>query len=258
MFYKDEGGDLIASEPLLVRVSLFSKLGSSLFWLVLLPFLLLKENRTRKALWIFLPYGVWMGLAAGLSVFAAGASAVMMPLPTILGGLLLAGGRLQKWNGWIVLLATVLFAALVHGIWAYSGQVENAMYFSVASAVLFLVTLVSFLLARLCCRRRYGALPLALFLLPVVMIFSLLIVGGTAFSMFLQFREAGGANAVMMVLGMCVPGVVVGVLLYLLLLSFLAVPFSTEFHRERLCGLLKLKREIPPVLEPPPMPSVQP
>ena len=41
MFYKDEGEDLIASEPLLVRVSLFSKLGSSLFWLVLLPFLLL-------------------------------------------------------------------------------------------------------------------------------------------------------------------------------------------------------------------------
>lgn len=258
MFYKDEGEDLIASEPLLVRVSLFSKLGSSLFWLVLLPFLLLKENRTRKALWIFLPYVVWMGFAAGLSVFAGGASAVMMPLPTILGGLLLAGGRLQKWNGWIVLFATVLFAALVHGIWAFSGQVENAMYFSVASAVLFLVTLVSFLLARLCCRRRYGALPLALFLLPVVMIFCLLIVAGTAFSLFLQFREAGGVHAVMMLLGMCVPALVVGVLLYLLLLSFLAVPFSTEFHRERLCGLLKLKRERPPVPAPPPMPSVQP
>ncbi|NCA81614.1 MAG: hypothetical protein EOM72_02540 [Opitutae bacterium] len=258
MFYKDEGGDLIASEPLIVRVSLFSKLGNHLFWMVLLPFLVLKENRTRKALWIFLPYGAWMGVAAGLSAFAGGASAAMMPLPTILGGLLLAGGRIHKWNGWIVLVATVLFAALVHGIWAYSGQVENVMYASVVSAVLFLVTLVSFLLARLGCRRRYGALPLALFLLPAVMIFCLLIAGGAAISMFLKFREAGGGHAVMMLLGMCVPALVVGGLLYLLLLSFLAVPFSTELYRQRLCGLLKLKREAPPAPEPPPMPSVQP
>ena len=45
---------------------------------------------------------------------------------------------------------------------------------------------------------------------------------------------------------------------YALLASFLAIAFLSAFHRERLCGLLKLERKNPPVPEPPPMPFVQP
>ena len=52
--------------------------------------------------------------------------------------------------------------------------------------------------------------------------------------------------------------VIVGLIVYVLLLSFLAVPLSTEFYRARLCGLLKLKREAPFVLEPPAPPVARP
>ena len=65
--------------------------------------------------------------------------------------------------------------------------------------------------------------------------------------MFMQFSEAGIAGLGMMLVGMAISIVLVGLLIYLVLLSFLAVPLSTEFYRARLCGLLKLKRDVPPV-----------
>ncbi len=256
VFYEDEKASPIASEPLIVRVTLFSKLRGLLFWVVLLPFLLLRENRSLKALWIFLPYYAWLGIGVGLGGLWRMPSELLIPLPAILCGVFLAGQRILRWNGWLVLLATVLFAALVHLVWFLGGQVEYAIYSAVGSGILCLVALISLLLARVCCRGRYGALKLALFLLPIAMIITQLIVMGTAFLMFRKHAGAGFGGMTMMLMRMAIPAGVAGLIIYLQLLSFLAVPFSTEFYRQRLCGLLKLKRAAPPVLEPPPEPIV--
>lgn len=256
VFFADDGADPIASEPLIVRVTLLSKVKGFAFWVILLPLLLLRENRARKALWILLPYYVWMGLATGASALTGRygmgtAFGTVIPLLALLGGLLLLGQRIQKWNGWIVLLAAILFAALVHGIWIWTGMAENLSFSAIASGILCLVVLVSFLLARLCCRRRYGGAELALFLLLFVMLVTMLFLSIVAILLFMQFSEAGIAGLGMMLVGMAISIVLVGLIIYLVLLSFLTVPLSSEFYRSRLCGLLKLKRDAPPAIEPP-------
>ena len=257
VFFDGEGGDLIASEPLRIRVTLFSKLRGHLFWGILLPFLLLKENRTRQVLWIFLPFAAWVGIAAGAGALWGAPGEVMTLLPVFLCGLFLAGHRSQGRSGWAVLGAAAGFAAVIHGGWIWTGQAEGAMYAALGSGILFLVAAGSFLLARLCCRRRYAALPLAMFLLLFVLLGSVLLAMVAAFLMFLRFAETGMGSLAMMLAGMAVPAVLIGAVLYLLLLSFLAVPFSSEFYRSRLCGLLKLKREAPPAV-PPPWPAARP
>ena len=245
IFYNEEGGDPFASEPLIVRVTLLSKLKGVAFWMILLPFLLLKENRTAKALWVFLPYFVWLGIAAGLGAWLVGGVAGMIiPLPAILSILLLAGERMRRWSGGKVLLGVLLCAVLAHVVWACAGEAENLPYSAIGSAVLFLLVLVSFLLARLCCRREYGGAKLALCLLPAILVLALLAATAAAGVMFWVFQDAGFVGLLVEVL---IPAVLTGLAVYLLVLSFLAVSFSTEFYRSRLCGLLKLRRNVPPV-----------
>jgi len=246
VFYGDGGADPIASEPLIVRVTLLSKLKGFAFWAILLPLLLLRENRARKAPWIFLPYGVWLGVAAGAGVWEnvfGGLFHVLVPMSAILAGLFLLGQRSPARNGWLVLLAAILFAALVHGIWIWLAPVEYAFYFAIASAVLFLLVLVALLLTRLCCGRRYGSARISLFLLLAVQLVAMAILSCAAY---LMFPGAEMGNRTQMLLGMVVPAALTGLFIYLFLMSFLAIPFSAEFYRARLCGLLKLRRNVPP------------
>jgi hypothetical protein len=252
VFFNEDGDDLIGSEPLVIRITLLTKLRSLVVWLILLPFLLLRENRSWKALWIFLPYYGWLGMAAGLSVVLHGMGDLLIPLLATLGILFLVGQRCQRWSGGRVLLAAILIAvATLLGAYAI-GQFTNGLFSAVGSAVLFLLVLVATLLARLCCRRRYGALRFALFLLAFVLLLTLLAAAGFASLMYLQFSEAGIAGLAMMLAGVVISSLLAGFVLYLLLLSFLAVAFSTEFYGLRLRGLLKVAPAVPPVAPPPP------
>lgn len=265
VFFGDDGAESIGSEPLVVRITLLSKVKSFALWVILLPLLLLRENRARKALWILLPYYFWMALVAGASTlggpFGLGtAFGTVIPLLVFLGGFLLLGQRIQKGNGWLVLLAAVLFVAVVHGIWIWSGPVEPVQYFAVASAVLSLLVLVSFVLARLCCRRRYGGVKLSLFLLLFLVVACVGVLSAIAVGMSMPFDESsmGGRSILLMLAGMAVWFTVIGFAIYLIALSFLVVPLATEFYRSRLCGLLKLKRDVPTVVPLPPPSAAQP
>jgi hypothetical protein len=246
VFFNEDGDDLIGSEPLVIRITLLTKLRSLVVWLILLPFLLLKENRTWKALWIFLPYYAWLLMATGLSAVSSGMGDLLIPLLATLGILFLVGQRCQRWSGGLVLLAVLVLAVATH-LGAYAlGQFTNGLFSAVGSAVLFLLVVVATLLARLCCRRRYSGLRFALFLLAFVLLLTLLAVVCVVSLMYLQFNEAGIAGLAMMLAGMAISSLLAGGVLYLLLLSFLAVPFSTEFYGLRLRGLLKVAPAMPP------------
>ena len=257
VFYGDEGDDVLGSEPLIVRITPLSKLKGFVFWVILLPFLFLKENRARKALWIFLPYYAWIGLAAGVGGFGSMGGAVVS-LAATLGGLLLAGRRFQTRPGGIVVMAAIFGHVLASAMVVWSGQAESLVVSAVGSGVLALFVPVLFSLARLFCRRRYGGKKLALGLLFALMLcvipLTVLVVG----LVFAQFGGAMPGDAAMMLLGMTIPVALFSLAIYAVLLSFLAVPFSTEFYRARLCGLLKLKRDVPPAIEPPAVPLAHP
>lgn len=226
------------------------------FWVVLLPFLILKENRTRKALWIFLPYYAWMGVAAGVGGFSSMGGAVVS-LAATLGGLLLAGRRLGKRHGGIVALAAVFGHALAGALVVWSGQAESLAVSAMGSGVLALLVPVLFALARLFCRRRYGGPKLALGLLAALLLCVIPLAALVVGLVFAQFGDAMGSWP-MMLMGTAIPAVLFSLAIYAVLMSFLAVPFATEFYRARLCGLLKLKRDVPPAIEPPPVPFAHP
>ena len=244
---------MIAAEPLKVRVTWWTKLGGHLFWVILLPLFGLKENRRWKALWVLLPYVAWLGIAAGIGA-TGWPGDVLMPLPTVLGGLMLLGGRFEKGHGGLVLLAAIGIAVLVHGVWVVSGAAQTAGFSIIGSSVLFGVALVAMLLARWGCRGRYRPVRLSLLLLLATLLVMLLAAIGVPAC----FAMAGGEKVWeamrSVVTEMLVPVAVAGLVIFGLLLSFLGVAFSTEFYRRRLSSLLKLKRDVRPGTEPPPMP----
>ena len=265
VFFGEGEDGPIASEPLFVRVTLLSKLKDFALWVILLPLLLLPENRSRKALWILVPYYFWMGLGA-LAMALAGPygmgtlTGVAVPLLVFLGAIFLLGERLRKRNGWLVFLAAILFHALILGIWTWTGAAESAAYVAVASSVLLLLVLVSLALARLFCRRRYGGVKLSLFLLLVVLLVFLVVLACIAIPLFLFHGSSAGVFGgwLKMLLGLFASILAIGFAVYLVLLSFLVVPLSTEFYRSRLCGLLKLGRSVPTVIPLPRPPVAQP
>lgn len=247
VFTNEGGDDLIGSEPLIVRITVLTKLKSFVVWLIPLPFLFLKENRSRKAPWILLPYYAWLGIALGPSAGFSGMGELLVPLLATLCLLFLVGQRCQRWTGGAVLLAAVLLAALTL-LGGYSiGQFENGPYSAVGAAVVFLLALFSVLLARRCCRRRYSALRFSLCLLASVLLLTLLAGVCIALLMVPQFGEEDFAGAAWMLAGAAVSGLPIGLAVDLLLLSFLAVPLSTGFYGLRLRGLLKVAPAVPPV-----------
>ena len=255
VYFEGENGDLITSEPLVVRITPFTKVKGVLFWLVLLPLLLLKENRSRKVLWAFLPFAAWLGIAFGIEYGVGLPSEILVPVPMILCGLFLAGVRFQRWPGWVSLLVAVLFAALFHGVWMWMGNPENLPYSAIVSGMLCLLVLVSLVLARLACRGKYSAVKFSLVLLPVVLVVTVVLVFVSGLLIALTQGELASAFEAEFLLAMMVPIAMAGLMIYGMLMSFLLVPFLSEFHRDRLCALLKLKRATPLASEPPPMPS---
>lgn len=256
VFFEGEDGDLITSEPLEVRITLFTKLKGVLFWLILFPCLLLKENRSLKILWALLPCAAWLGISFGVELLTGLPGEILVPVPMILCGLLLCGARFQAWSGRQSLLVTVLVSALFHGIWMWAGNAESLPFSAIVSGILFLVVLVSLVLARLACRGKYSAVKFSIILLPVVMALTvgLVLVIGLLFVLAqgeLQSVLEGG-----FLLAMIMALAVEGLIVYGMIISFLMVPFLSGFHRDRLCGLLKLRRNSCPVSEPPPLPSV--
>ena len=246
VFFSEDADDLVGSKPLIIHITVLTKLRNFVVWLILLPLLFLKENRSRKALWIFLPYYAWLGIATGLSAAFSGMGDVLVPLPATLCILFLVGQRCQRRSGGRVLLAVILLAMLTLLGGYFIGQFANGLYTTVGAAVLFLLVLVATLLARLCCRRRYSALRFALFLLAFVVLLTLLSAVGVASLMYMQFNDNGIAGLALMLMGVVMWSLMTGAAIYMLLLSFLAVPFSTEFYGLRLRGLLKVSPAIPP------------
>ena len=252
VFYEGKDGDVLASEPLLVRATLFSKLKGYLFWGILLPLLLLKENRNMRALWAFLPYAAWIGVAAGIDAWVGLPGGMLVPVPMIFCGLLLAGARFRNWNGWVSVLGAALMGAAIHGAWILAGKAEAMPFSAIGSGCVFLAAAVALAAARLACRGRYGAGRLSLALLPAALLATAAVVAGIVFTMAAVEGEQVQTG---MILELLVPAAIAGLIVYGMLMSFMAIAFLSAFHRERLCWLLKLERNVPPASEPPPMPG---
>ena len=258
VFYGEGEEGSAVSDPLAIRVSLFTMLKGYLFWAVLLPLMLLKENRKAQAWLAFAPYACWVGLALAIEDATGFPSEIMVPAPMIWCGLLLAGGRIARWNGWATLAGTGLFAAGLHGIWIAAGKAEYLPHSAVVSGMFVLAGVVAMGLARLGCRGRYAPRRLMFYLAPATLLATFAATCGLA--LFYGLQSGEGVQEVLTTLmeEMLVPMLAVSAAQYVLLASFLAIAFLSAFHRERLCWLLKLERKIPPVPEPPPMPFVQP
>ncbi len=246
-FFEGEGGDLVASTPVTIRITPLSKIKAYGFWVLPLLLLAWKPNRSRKALWILVPYYLWLLLQSGIAslMWFGEIAGLAPPVLATLCGLFLLAPLVRRWNGWLVLLGAIAFTLGVHLAWGWMNRVEHWLYLGIVSSVLCVVMLVSAALARRCCRGVLRRVRLALCLLPAVVLVTLVGLMATALGFLVSFGEMGitMASALASVL---IPGLIVGLILYMVLLSFLIVPFATVFYRERLGLLLKLKLPEPP------------
>jgi hypothetical protein len=224
-------------------------------WLMILGLLLLKQNRSGSAWWIWLPL-VGMGGVSLVPQFIPTflpSSQLDMMLEAIsamgfgVAALWLVSGYLGGKHRMLAFLGmvgaqgvfTLIAWVLGHGL-----EVET-LQMSVPLAACTLVMAVGLSLAGLLCRGRYGWLRLSLWLLVMVAAVWLLIVG----PLFLYVRLASGGR---------VPwGAFLGIegvaLLFTfgVLLPFLVLAFVNGFYRERLKGLLHLGAVVPPPVAPP-------
>lgn len=88
--------------PEVFRWSIWWSLGSRVGWFLLLPLMLLKENRRRAAWWIVAPMALEIALLAGLGRWLAALETVMplSAIATALAALCLLGDRLARRSAW--------------------------------------------------------------------------------------------------------------------------------------------------------------
>ena len=242
----------VLHEPLIIRITPARKLRTHVFWVLPLPLLLLRENRNLKALWALLPLFAWLGLACCLRevrmesyfsrIWLGKILTAIPPLPVFLCGLLLAGKRIGKSNGWIVLAAAVILGAFILAVWVFIYKVEQPEYFVLSGAAIICLILLSVILANLCCRGAYRPVRLTVTAILSTLLLSIPALGGMEFIYFHRFPFTTIIEIVQRHIPLFIS---TGAAAAMILLSFLLTAFCNEPSRHRLCSLLKLQPRPP-------------
>jgi hypothetical protein len=227
------------------------------FWaLVVLPALLVKENRRWQAWTILIPLGlivVICQMLAGLGSQAAtaeGLQTFFVTLATAWAAVWLLGFWFASRHGRLRLAAAVTVMLAV-GLLSYvcdSGvlKLESLAPLSVPYVGFALALMLPMSLSGWCCRRVYSPRRFMLWLLlwmPVLLAgVMLLFVGGLTLVMGVTAGPAGAfTHILIMVPVMALMGGIYGVLLYLMNLPFMLLAFRNSFYRERFCKVFGLQ-----------------
>lgn len=217
-------------------------------WLVLATaFILFKENRCVKALWILLPVVLfrllWGGLAALMNI-PSEAGAMFVPLidSLLIGFVLnwLLAERIGNRNRFVTWLLALLLFALAYGVMLVDlGVGTEAMQISIFIGLTVGILLVSFALAGFMCRKKFGPVRFSLWTAFWVLLTT------TGFFMVIAIIQVlvSHQSIVTMLLRVLMVGFIYGGILIAGLLPFEILLFVNGFWRKRFEAVFGLKSQ---------------
>jgi len=228
--------------PVSFHWSLWWSLGSRLGWFILLPLMLLKENRRRAAWWIAVPVALETALLSYAGRWLAMLD-MMMPLPGIVMALAacwLLGDRLPRRSAWRRAGAALAIWGTACGL-AWAAAAESFSGFLVLLELLpaLLAGLVFAGACALSLRRGPGIRPFAVRMLPwlaalmaaMALLLALVFMGAS--------WEAGMSEYLLPIAGAAVLwGAAAGFVIWLLLLPFLLLGARSSLYAARLKAML--------------------
>jgi hypothetical protein len=231
-------------------------LASLAFWgLVVVPLVLVKENRRWQAWAILIPLGLVLGICQMLvnsmpgPLAAEGLRAFLVTLATAWAFVWLLGFRFAGRHRWLAVAATFLIVLAV-GLLSYlcnfgAAMTESLPTLSIYYAVFALALTLPMWMSTRCCRRVYAPGRFMLWLLvwtPLTLAAALLLlIVGTAVLASFSAGLHAFAHILIVVPMVAVLGGVYGFMLYLLNLPFLLLAFRNSFYRERFCKVFGLQ-----------------
>jgi len=200
-------------------------------WVVLLgAIVLVKANRNPRALLIVLPLLVvnllWLGFVR------------LLNFPSVARVQYKLGNR-NQFVTFLLALIVVIVVGFV-GLISYSVVSNETTMFLSLLAILALAVLISFVLSSWRCREHYNGLRFILWLGFWTVIISIIAILTFMVVMF-GFEGRLPRNVIDMLRQVLVVGIVIGLLLYVINLSFMILAFYSPFFRERFYACLRLK-----------------
>jgi hypothetical protein len=213
---------------------------------------LVKANRNPHALLIIIPllvlYLLWLGFVRLLN-FSSIARVQYDPLVASytvgIAVLWLLAHKLGNRNRFVTFLLALLIMIVV-GFVALASYIVSASYYEIMlfltffTIILALAVLVAFVLAALLCRKHYNSLRFILWLAFWIVINSTAAMLTFRIFMFVV-RGRLPSNLTDVMLQVLFAGLVIGLLLFVINLSFMILALNSSFYRERFFACLRLK-----------------
>jgi hypothetical protein len=230
------------SDPVLYHWAWYRHLPRLGPWLLLLLAIVLpRANRDAGALLIFIPLLVlsllWRPLAKSMGWSSLGLEEYGLVFESLVLGvalLWLSVPKLSKYAGFerfVLSMGAILVGALVAGVSSGGGLSGETAPFLLTATVMGVVLLLALTATRGRARRRYDPLRFMLWLALWSVLFSML---GTILlaPLLLVFKSRFG------LIGLLLPGLMLGLWLYAINLPYMLLLFSSPFFRRRFCTWL--------------------
>lgn len=237
-------------KPVIYNWNWYYNIPGLALWVVLLgTIMLVKANHNPRALLIVLPLLavnlLWLGFVKLLN-FPSIARVQYDPLfvsSTVgIAVLWLLAHKLGNRNRFVTFLLALIVVIVVGyvGLISYSVDSDETTMFLSLLAILALAVLISFVLSSWRCREHYNGLRFILWLGFWTVIISIIAILTFMVVMF-GFEGRLPRNVTDMLLQVLVVGLVIGLLSYVINLSFMILALSSPFYRERFYACLRLK-----------------
>ncbi|RKY09073.1 MAG: hypothetical protein DRP66_03070 [Planctomycetota bacterium] len=242
------------SAPVTYTWRFIDNLSGLAVWVILLiVFILFRENWTPKAFLILLPMFVvnilWIGVkkATGMPSSAAGMFDVMFNSFTIgMATVWLVSHKFAGLNRFVIFLLSLIVMVLVYalGIFSFSGLefTSEAIVVTIFFCIVTAATFLAFALTGWRCRRRYTALRFMLWLAlwcPVLCLTAMLAYALTVFIIMIVIM--GRSFPMEAIIQIPLVGLLIGGILYLLLLPYMILVLNSDLFRRRFYGCFRLK-----------------
>ena len=227
----------------------YSASGLALWVVLILVLVLIKANRNRHALLILVPLLIvnllWLIFRKAMGFGSANIEMFNMMFNSLVVGitvLWLVGHKLGNRNRFVTFLLALIVVIVVGyvGLISYSVDSDETTMFLSLLAILALAVLISFVLSSWRCREHYNGLRFILWLGFWTVIISIIAILTFMVVMF-GFEGRLPRNVTDMLLQVLVVGLVIGLLSYVINLSFMILALSSPFYRERFYACLRLK-----------------
>lgn len=228
----------------------YNVLGALPWLLLVLAFILFKENHRLAAFWILLPVLVcrlaWVGFAAAMHIPPESAVQFTVMIDCLLIGLALnnlLAERIGNRSRWVTWLAAWLVFAAVYGVLMVStGFNRTSIQVSIVMAIILAILMLSIPLAAFLCRNKFGAVRFTLWTLLWLWLLTM-----SLFTAVLVIQSAlnGSMFVAVMLLQVLMIGSIFTAFLAVALLPFEIVWFKNAFWRKRFEALFGIKTRRP-------------